>query len=57
MFGQLTKDLERVSQSLFGGVMRGLPNDTLTVAGSGPWSFDGSFRRWASFPHGENKLV
>ncbi|KZV97864.1 amine oxidase catalytic domain-containing protein [Exidia glandulosa HHB12029] len=45
MFGQLTKDLERVSQSLFGGVMRGLPNDTLTVAGSGPWSFDGSFRR------------
>lgn len=45
MFGQLTKDLEKVTESLFDGVMRGLPNDTLTVAGSGPWSFDGSFRR------------
>ncbi|KAF9234360.1 copper amine oxidase [Melanogaster broomeanus] len=30
---------------LFGGTAAGLPNDTLVTGGSGPFSFDGSFRR------------
>ncbi|EJD41689.1 amine oxidase catalytic domain-containing protein [Auricularia subglabra TFB-10046 SS5] len=45
MFPELTKGLEKVTESIFGGAIRGLPNDTITVVGSGPWPFDGSWRR------------
>jgi primary-amine oxidase len=41
------KGMERVTMALFGGVAAGLPNDTLSLSGSGPFSFDGSFRRYA----------
>lgn len=33
------------NKELFGSQAAGLPNDTLIAAGSGPFSFDGSFRR------------
>lgn len=37
-------------QALFGGSVRGLPNDTLVAGMSAPFSFDGSFRRaWVSY--------
>ena len=37
-------------QDLFGGVVRGLPNDTIVGGMSAPFSFDGSFRRgWISW--------
>ncbi|PPR06108.1 hypothetical protein CVT26_005335 [Gymnopilus dilepis] len=34
-----------VLEELFGGTMRGLPNDTLGMGMVGPFSFDGNFRR------------
>ncbi|EJU01891.1 amine oxidase catalytic domain-containing protein [Dacryopinax primogenitus] len=37
--------LENITEELFGGTARGLPNDTLIASGSAPFSFDGSFRR------------
>lgn len=45
MLPLLAKGMERATIGLFGGVAAGLPNDTLVVSGSGPFSFDGSFRR------------
>lgn len=42
----LVKGMERITMDIFGGVAAGLPNDTLVVSGSGPFSFDGSFRRF-----------
>ncbi|KAI0091340.1 amine oxidase catalytic domain-containing protein [Irpex rosettiformis] len=42
--------LAHVTQDLFGGVALGLENDTLIAGASGPFSFDGSFRRtWVSW--------
>ncbi|EIN14536.1 amine oxidase catalytic domain-containing protein [Punctularia strigosozonata HHB-11173 SS5] len=42
--------LAEVTQDLFGGVALGFENDTLVTGASGPWSFDGSFRRfWISW--------
>ncbi|KAH7102240.1 amine oxidase catalytic domain-containing protein [Auriculariales sp. MPI-PUGE-AT-0066] len=39
-----------IVEDLFNGSYRGLPNDTLRLAGQGPMSFDGEFRRtWAQF--------
>ena len=37
-------------QELFGGVIRGYQNDTLVASFTGPFSYDGSFRRlWMSW--------
>ncbi|KZS98930.1 amine oxidase catalytic domain-containing protein [Sistotremastrum niveocremeum HHB9708] len=40
-----TAPLAEVTQDIFGGVALGLPNDTLVAGMSGPFSYDGSFRR------------
>lgn len=37
--------LADMTMDLFGGVARGLPNDTLVGGGSAPFSYDGSWRR------------
>ncbi|KAI0696783.1 amine oxidase catalytic domain-containing protein [Cytidiella melzeri] len=37
--------IARVTQDLFDGVALGLDNDTLSASASGPYSFDGTFRR------------
>ncbi|KAF8316633.1 amine oxidase catalytic domain-containing protein [Clavulina sp. PMI_390] len=48
----LGKGLERLTEAIFGGVAAGMPNDTLVISGSGPFSFDGSFRRiWLQWKH------
>ena len=37
-------------QDLFGGVARGLPNDSIVASMAAPFSFNGSFRRgWVSW--------
>ncbi|EJF56720.1 amine oxidase catalytic domain-containing protein [Dichomitus squalens LYAD-421 SS1] len=42
--------LAEATQDLFGGVVRGLPNDTIVGGMAAPFSFDGSFRRgWISW--------
>ncbi|EIW55896.1 amine oxidase catalytic domain-containing protein [Trametes versicolor FP-101664 SS1] len=42
--------LSEVTEDLFGGSARGLPNDTLVAAIVAPLSFDGAFRRgWVSW--------
>ncbi|TFK81174.1 amine oxidase catalytic domain-containing protein [Polyporus arcularius HHB13444] len=42
--------LAEATEELFGGSVSGLPNDTLVAGMSGPFSFDGSFRRsWVSW--------
>ncbi|KAK0207087.1 copper amine oxidase [Desarmillaria ectypa] len=42
---QIAPDFGDALFELFGGVARGYENDTLIVGASGPFSFDGSFRR------------
>ncbi|EGO02293.1 hypothetical protein SERLA73DRAFT_86572 [Serpula lacrymans var. lacrymans S7.3] len=44
-FTKMVAPMVGVMQELLGGTGAGLPNDTLVTAGSGPFSFDGSFRR------------
>jgi primary-amine oxidase len=46
----LTAGLDNVIPELFWGRMAGLPNDTLSAAFDGPWSFDGKFRRYSRRP-------
>ncbi|KAH8827357.1 copper amine oxidase [Flagelloscypha sp. PMI_526] len=46
----LTDDLAAACEDLFGASARGLPSDTLIPGVSGPFSFDGTFRRvWLSW--------
>ncbi|KIK59562.1 hypothetical protein GYMLUDRAFT_44520 [Collybiopsis luxurians FD-317 M1] len=46
----LTPDLSDALEDLFGATARGLDNDTLVAAASGPFSFDGTSRKmWFSF--------
>ncbi|KAI0659027.1 amine oxidase catalytic domain-containing protein [Cubamyces menziesii] len=50
LLAQLMPPLADVTEDLFGGSARGLPNDTLVGAIMAPLSFDGSFRRgWVSW--------
>ncbi|KAG7097492.1 hypothetical protein E1B28_004834 [Marasmius oreades] len=46
IYGELREAIE----DLLNSTIRGKPSDGLVVSGSGPWSFDGSFRRlWTTF--------
>ncbi|KIJ20486.1 hypothetical protein PAXINDRAFT_7722 [Paxillus involutus ATCC 200175] len=45
IYSQIAAPLADAFQELFGGTAAGLPNDTLIPGASGPFSFDGSFRR------------
>ncbi|KAF9226809.1 amine oxidase catalytic domain-containing protein [Gyrodon lividus] len=45
IYSKMAAPLADALQELFGGTAAGLPNDTLVTGGSGPFSFDGSFRR------------
>ncbi|ESK96748.1 copper amine oxidase [Moniliophthora roreri MCA 2997] len=50
LFGKFTPELLSGIQDLFNATFTGSPEDTLTAGGSGPFSFDGSFRRvWVSW--------
>ncbi|KAH7926787.1 amine oxidase catalytic domain-containing protein [Leucogyrophana mollusca] len=44
-FSKMAAPLAEAFKDLLGGIVAGLPNDTLITGGSGPFSFDGSFRR------------
>ncbi|KIJ69836.1 hypothetical protein HYDPIDRAFT_104468 [Hydnomerulius pinastri MD-312] len=45
IYSTIAAPLAEAFMELFGGTAAGLPNDTLVAGGSGPFSFDGSFRR------------
>ncbi|KAF9477828.1 amine oxidase catalytic domain-containing protein [Pholiota conissans] len=45
VLAQQMAPISDILQELFGATARGLPNDTLVAGMSGPFSFDGSFRR------------
>ncbi|KIY73996.1 amine oxidase catalytic domain-containing protein [Cylindrobasidium torrendii FP15055 ss-10] len=50
VISKITPAYEDALLDLFGGVAKGLPNDTLIAGASAPFSFDGSFRRmWVNF--------
>jgi len=53
---KLGEGLERITMALFGGNATGSRNDTLTMDGSGPFSFDGTFRRYAFLSSIHSKL-
>ncbi|KAL0953888.1 hypothetical protein HGRIS_005060 [Hohenbuehelia grisea] len=50
LLGHIMPPIADTVQALLGGTSRGNFNDTLTAGSSGPWSFDGAFRRtWLSW--------
>ncbi|KAI0689816.1 amine oxidase catalytic domain-containing protein [Cytidiella melzeri] len=50
LLGTFMPRIADVTQDLFGGVALGLENDTLIAGASGPFSFDGTFRRtWVTW--------
>ncbi|KAI5825435.1 amine oxidase catalytic domain-containing protein [Schizophyllum commune Tattone D] len=50
LLGRITPPLADAMLELFNGTANGSPNDTLVASGSGPFSFDGEFRRmWISW--------
>ncbi|KAH7912931.1 copper amine oxidase, partial [Hygrophoropsis aurantiaca] len=46
VYTKMAAPLADAFKDLLGGTVAGLPNDTLVTGGSGPFSFDGSFRRF-----------
>ncbi|KAI0765133.1 amine oxidase catalytic domain-containing protein [Fomes fomentarius] len=50
LLAKVMPTLAEATEELFGGSVRGLPNDTLVASMAAPFSFDGSFRRaWVSY--------